>query len=461
MFNSFRLLAIFSSRYRRRGVKHHKLLVVLLVLCPLAIAGGQTLTKYSSTISITIRAFTTFDSSAVKDYAAVLYDTSGTRIDSLVALDTNLVRFLGVPITGVRLSGESPTGYFLGQNYPNPFNPSSRMKFTLPEAGPVSLKTYTVLGQEDASFEMMLGPGNYEVQYNPGGAAGIIFYRLMTKDFVETKKMIQFGGDKSGKSKLALVSSGIQPRSQQSSTVADIQVNNFIVRLYNLPSTYLPIKDTTIRITGLMRDTTLTVYVAEAKGLPCPGTLTVTYADRTYNTVLIGTQCWLKENLDVGTVIQGNDTAKDNGTIEKYCYNNDTASCSTHGGLYQWNEAMQYATIVGSQGICPAGWHIPTLTEFQTLAKTVGYDGNALKAIGQGIGTGAGTNTSGFSALLAGWRSSNGTFDGGGYYAAVWSSTEFNAAAAYDPDLGYLASAIYLDVRDDKNFGFSVRCLKD
>ncbi len=73
----------------------------------------------------------TFDSSAVKNYAAVLYDSSGIRIDSLVALDTNVTTFSNVSITGVNSSGESPTGYFLGQNYPNPFNPSSRIAFTI------------------------------------------------------------------------------------------------------------------------------------------------------------------------------------------------------------------------------------------------------------------------------------------------------------------------------------------
>ena len=239
--------------------------IVLLFLCPLVIAGEQTPSKYSSTVSITIRVFTTFDSSAVKNYAAALYDSSGIKIDSLVARDTNVVRFLSVPTTGVHSSDEAPTGYFLGQNYPNPFNPSSRIKFTVPQAGPVSFKTYTILGQEDASLEMTLEPGNYEVEYIPGGAAGIIFYRLITKDFTATKKMIQFGGEKSGKSKLTLVSSGLQSVSQQSRTMVEYQANSFAVKLCNLPITSSPIKDTTIQIRGLMRDTTVIVYVMKGQ----------------------------------------------------------------------------------------------------------------------------------------------------------------------------------------------------
>ena len=111
-----------------------------------------------------------------------------------------------------------------------------------------------------------------------------------------------------------------------------------------------------------------------------------------------------------------------NGILEKYCHNNDTANCETYGGLYQWPEAMQYGTTPGVQGICPPGWHIPTYAELQTLSATVGGDGSALKRQDQGSGGGQGTNESGFSALLAGYRSSSsGSFYNLGYYALFWS----------------------------------------
>jgi len=184
----------------------------------------------------------------------------------------------------------------------------------------------------------------------------------------------------------------------------------------------------------------------------------IRYEGKTYSTILIGTQCWMKDNLDVGTMISGSLTQTNNSALEKYCYNNDPSNCATYGGLYQWNEAMQWVTTE-AKGICPTGWHIPTLAEFQTLTTTVGNDGNALKAIGQGSGSGAGTNTSGYSALLAGDRSINGYF----YnldYGYFWSSTEFSASTAYFLYLYYSDSVIYLVV-DSKDYGFSVRCLKD
>jgi uncharacterized protein (TIGR02145 family) len=197
-----------------------------------------------------------------------------------------------------------------------------------------------------------------------------------------------------------------------------------------------------------------------ADGSPCPGTETVIYSGKTYHTIQIGPQCWLKENLDVGNMIHGIDTAKNNGIIEKYCYNDSLANCTIYGGLYQWNEAMQYVTTPGTKGICPTGWHIPTYAEFQTLAATVSNDGNSLKAVGQGTGSGAGTNTSGFSALLAGYRDYGGSFFYLGYYTFFWSSTEYDASDAYYMYLYYSDSNIGFSNGNKEN-GSSVRCAKD
>jgi hypothetical protein len=153
----------------------------------------------------------------------------------------------------------------------------------------------------------------------------------------------------------------------------------------------------------------------------------------------------LKENLDVGTMILGTDTSKDNGIIEKYCYNDSIENCNTYGGLYQWNEAMQYTTTPGARGICPSGWHIPTIVEIAILSSTVGDDG---------------TNTSGFSALLAGYRYLNGYFYGLSYDAVFWSSMEINSTSASNMLLYYDNSTIYLN-HNYKDCGFSVRCLQD
>ncbi len=198
--------------------------------------------------------------------------------------------------------------------------------------------------------------------------------------------------------------------------------------------------------------------------LACPGTPTVLYEGKTYKTVQIGSQCWLKENLDIGTMIASNselDNQTSNDTIEKYCYDNDPANCETYGGLYQWEEAMQYVTTEGTRGICPEGWHIPTYAEFEILQNAVSGSGNALKAIGQGTGAGVGTNTSGFSGLLAGVRGYiTGNFYNIGDYTNFWSSTEIVVANANYLNLGNGGDNVDLSYSSKSN-GFCVRCLKD
>lgn len=186
----------------------------------------------------------------------------------------------------------------------------------------------------------------------------------------------------------------------------------------------------------------------------------ITYAGKTYNTVQVGSKCWLKENLDVGTMIQDNVNQKNNGTIEKYCYNNITANCTTYGGLYQLNEAMAYSTTPSTKGICPTGWHIPTEAEFSLLGAAVSHDGNALKAEGQGTQSGAGTNTSGFSALLAGYRGYTGNFASLGDDTHFWSSTEYSATYVYAMYLWGGSSNINLTGYHKDN-GYSVRCIMD
>ncbi len=122
--------------------------------------------------------------------------------------------------------------------------------------------------------------------------------------------------------------------------------------------------------------------------------------EQVYNTVLIGNQCWISENLNIGMRIDGVNNQTNNGILEKYCYNNIEDSCDVYGGLYQWDEMMQYTTTEGVQGICPTGWHLPTDDEWRSLDVFLGTEvaGGKMKEIGtthwNSPNTGA-TNTSG------------------------------------------------------------------
>jgi uncharacterized protein (TIGR02145 family) len=193
---------------------------------------------------------------------------------------------------------------------------------------------------------------------------------------------------------------------------------------------------------------------------PCPVLDSVNYGGKWYHKVAIGDQCWLKENMNVGTFISGNQDQTNNGILEKYCYNDDTTNCDKYGGLYQWNEAMQYQTSAKSQGICPTGWHIPTLFEYSTLSTTLSGSSNALKDIGQGTGDGVGTNLSRFSALLSGYHHYTGLFFDEGITTDFWSSSSFDATNMYYMFMYSYNNTIYQDY-NNKDYGFSIRCSND
>ena len=85
-----------------------------------------------------------------------------------------------------------PVEFNLSQNYPNPFNPATMIKYSLPEAGHVSLKVYNVIGKEVETLVNDEKPaGTYEVNFDAAQLpSGIYFYQLKTGNFVETKKMV-------------------------------------------------------------------------------------------------------------------------------------------------------------------------------------------------------------------------------------------------------------------------------
>jgi uncharacterized protein (TIGR02145 family) len=179
-------------------------------------------------------------------------------------------------------------------------------------------------------------------------------------------------------------------------------------------------------------------------------------------TVKIGDQTWMAENLNVDHYRNGDPIPEVQypgrwGNLKSgaWCYyKNKLENGKKYGKLYNW------FAVNDPRGLAPEGWHVPTEGELQTLAIKVNQDGNALKAVGQGSSTGAGTNTSGFSVQLAGYRGYNATFFQLGDEADFWSSTEIDTSSAYSVLLDYNDSHIYFG-NPHKEFGLSVRCVKD
>ncbi len=237
----------------------------------------------------------------------------------------------------------------------------------------------------------------------------------------------------------------------------------------------------TITVTGLTAGTsyTFTVKATNAAGTGaasaasnavtptflCGSYLTDIRDGKFYATVQIGTQCWMKQNLNVGTKIDSTVAQSNNGTVEKYCYRDLDANCTTYGGLYQWNEMMQYSTTQGIKGICPTGWHLPTDAEWTTLSTYLGGEsvaGGKMKETGTAHWTtpnlGA-TNTSGFTGLPGGWHHTSGLFNAIGIYGNFWSSTEYPTHAWYW-SLDFNNESLHR-YNNPKDFGYSVRCVKD
>jgi uncharacterized protein (TIGR02145 family) len=372
-----------------------------------------------------------------------------------------------------------PIGYSVSENFPNPFNPKTRIFITLPNSSNVKVNIYNILGQKVLpEMDKYFNAGTSYIDLELKGLPNGIYLANISIDekYKVLKKIILLYGSQHLNTSVVTEPNISSLPNILSKTSSSVSIDSLVVtgssinkiEYINLPS-YAGV---TLNLGSFLVNTA-------CKGIP-----TVTYAGQTYHTVQIGTQCWLRENLNVGTMIDSTNDQTNNNIIEKYCYHDSPDSCTKYGGLYQWGEALQYqngatdylspkpAFTGNVQGICPSGWHVPTINEFQTLANKVNNNGNALKAVGQGIkyqnGTdGRGTNTSGFSALLAGARLA--IFYYLGMNVIFWSSNDYSGNS-YDGEkycYGMSLSYNYNDIEASgtentfKAYGNTVRCLKD
>ena len=195
---------------------------------------------------------------------------------------------------------------------------------------------------------------------------------------------------------------------------------------------------------------------------------TVTDVDgNVYNTVKIGTQTWMVENLKVtkyndGTSIPNvtDNTVWKNLTTPGYCwYNNDVVNKNIYGALYNWN-------AVNTGKLCPLGWHVPSKAEWDKF-NTMNNADVQLKEIGtvHWKGPNDATNETGFTALPGGERDLNGVFWSLGESGYWWSTTELNPLgynAIFSETLEYSLHGLggsYPNKLED--WGYSVRCIMD
>ncbi|MBO7494617.1 MAG: hypothetical protein J6T87_10800 [Bacteroidales bacterium] len=228
-----------------------------------------------------------------------------------------------------------------------------------------------------------------------------------------------------------------------------------------------------------------------ADGLPCPGTPKVyDLQGNEYNTVVIGQQCWMKENLRSTQYSDGSFIERKPNTTQssnnRYCYypGGSASNVDDYGLLYNWPAVMggdvPNPNLNWVRGICPEGWHVPNNGEWtqftnyvkskadnicdentpqsiaKALAATTNWTSNSIHcAVGDYP---LNNNNTGFSVLPAGDLSGNG--GNMGTIAYIWTCTEASSSSAMAAQLTSTASTVALSSAD-KSSGYSVRCVRD
>ena len=441
-----------------------KLFLSVLALALMLSAFGQ-----KATIELT---FTAIDNAAYVqlDSIKVMNLTQGgdTVLDWP---DTVLVLDYQVGITEIYNEGENLQVF---QNYPNPVKDQTTLTLYLPEEGNVNLVITDILGRQVINTEKILERGFHSFRFTPGSGK-IFFFTAYWKSTSSSIKILTTGNISGLINLLEYI--GSKDTEAEFKSTKDTQDFSFM-----LGDELLYIGYTDSLQSGMIDapEASNTYVFQFATNIPCPGTPIVEYDGQVYNTIQICGQCWLKENLNVGTMISADDHMVDNEIIEKYCYDNNPVNCDTFGGLYQWNEMMQYTSTQGVQGICPDGWHVPTDDEWKILEGTVdsqygigdhewnvgtdrGLDaGKNLKSTYGWINNGSGTDNFGFTGLPAG-----GCYGGyGGFWwisshAYIWSS-----CGNSDTNNGFyrILFRMFNTIRRENSGwddGMSVRCIKD
>ena len=416
-------------------------LVIFFVLAMLQTQAQDYLISFTGTGGSTI-----VDSVQVKNL---------TQNTSLTLNGTDVLHLMGV--VGIDQAIEQTSDGL--RIYPNPMSEQSFVVFETASSGVATIELCDITGKQVALTQNILPCGRHTFGVS-GLSSGIYTLFIKSAAYVYSGKIVCTSTNQ-GNGKISYVSthqhSAAKGASKSTQALVTMQYNDGDQLLLKC---FSGIYATVIPLVPIQSQTVTANFIA------------CTDADNNnYATLQIDAQTWMAENLKVGLRIDGIKEQTNNGTIEKYCYNNDEANCAIYGGLYQWDEMMQYVTTSGVQGICPSGWHIPTDAEWTTVTTFLGGTGVAggkMKSTGtieEGTGLwyspnyGA-TNEIGFTAVPAGHRDSNGPFYGIGSDGYWWSASEGSTDVAWYRYLGYNLSGVS---RNDlgKSLGFSVRCLRD
>ncbi len=355
----------------------------------------------------------------------------------------------------------------------NPYGDRTELTLSVPAAGQAAVIIRDATGMQITQWCGQLAEGMHTLTVK-GGIAGIYFLHVQTGGASISLPLVCTGSAGSAAPEIRL-NSGF-------STPATISKNSLILNdFWFCPGDELRcigFADSLESAFNIAPQASAEYAFQFAFAIPCPGADSVLYEGQWYHTVQIFSQCWMAQNLNVGVKINAPAAQTNNGIIEKYCLSNNANSCLTYGGVYKWDEMMQYTAQAGAQGICPAGWHIPSDHDFQILAgavdsyypighpvwSSVGNVGNDcgynLKSVSGWNNNGNGCNMYGFNVIPGGFWYYTGNWAGGSLYTVFFSSTMTSAQDALTYGLSWMWNDIGREPREKAN-GMPVRCIKD
>jgi uncharacterized protein (TIGR02145 family) len=357
------------------------------------------------------------------------------------------------------------------QNFPNPVEDWTVISFYIPDKDEVEMKVTDIRGRNLITLEKMLDKGQHFFRFIPSGER-IYLFTAYWRGSSRTIKVLNIGSG-SGRDCLLEYSGSEKIHLPQKSNSATQEFpfspgDELMLIGYGdgLGSGFRDVP-------GASQDYTFQF----ATNIPCPNMDSLFYEGQWYHTIQIFSQCWMKENLNAGIMINHSQNQTDNEIMEKYCLGDYSSYCDIYGGLYFWDEMMKYAYENNAKGICPEGWHIPGDVDWQILEGAVDsvYEigANAWKYSGW-RGTEAGgnlkekgtahwtppnagaTDNFGFRALPAGYFVQN-DFWGIEYKTYFWSS---------HPTQKYYRNMDWNQAKINRNAGsddaaLSVRCIRN
>jgi uncharacterized protein (TIGR02145 family) len=307
------------------------------------------------------------------------------------------------------------------QLYPNPMTEQTMLTLFTPGAGNVTICIVDLSGKDVYKNRLTLPLGTHRFLIS-GISQGMYVLKISGEDYSYTTKLISIYS-KQSEARIEYVSTSknsTNNHTKSSATIIDMPyTDGNILKFKGISGKY---------------STIVTDIPTGSKKITFPFFACTDSDGNHYSTVQIGTgkfsQTWMAENLKVGIGIDITQVPTSNGIIEYYCYEDNVSLCGIYGGLYQWDEMMNYSETEGSRGICPYGWHVPTNQEFYDLENFLGgwlVAGGKLKETGtahwNANNVGA-TNETGFTALPGGELQSWGPVYGMlGIKAYFWSSS--------------------------------------